>query len=1637
MLAGLLLFVAGRLAASPGARFGAGGREENLANVAAAGLSWSRVPTDIHPGDMVGGLPSSPVVTMFDERVLAVQQAGLKVFAILNPKRHPDTQAWPAAANFASVLGYFVERYDGDGVDDMPGLLAPVGHWEIVNEYLSDDLQGQWNGFSQATYVQYCQQGRAALKAAAAGASFAVGSLVGGELHDFKDFKAAWDAGVAVDFISYHNYSPDDFCLADAAADLWGHDPALRAVPFIITECAFYDNPAQTAATQVQNAAWLPRAAVQSFVLNTQVIIYAEMTAHPMWSDERLLWMAMIDQAGARRPNYHTYVKLNETVGDFTAVTEVATSAGASLYRFDLPSGGPVLLAWANAEDGGEVALSGLSGCTTVTVTLAVPDTVGDAVVEPVRFTSWTVPVVGGAAVVDLFDDTPAYLSAGGTAELGPVGNDDWVSLGGIPGIDGPSPQVLAMAWHGGSLYAGGTFTLAGGTTVSNIARWDGAAWHALGVGVNDRVRALAVGPDGTLYAGGDFTTAGGAPANRIARWDGTSWSPLGEGMDDAVHALAVAPDGTLYAGGNFMNAGGAPAQSVAHWDGSAWSKIGGGWEGGGVNGAPLALACAPNGDLYLGGSFTMADGGWLHCNRIVRWDGSDWHTLGTGMANLGESVMALRWEEGTGLYAAGRFTEAGGVAGADRVALWTGASWQALGSGLGLEAWGLAKDASGRILVSGAFGISRWDGFVWGWPGSGCGSAYGLAADDAGRVFVGGSFCDVGDAIQVKCVAGWDGAAWHPLGEGLNFLGSHVAADDAGRMHVSGTFTHAGPERVNYLARRGDDDAWHDVGGGVDKDGVGPMVADGADGLFVGGWFSQAGGTVPAAYVAHWDGAAWQALGTGVNNGVRALAYDAAQGDLYAGGAFTEAGGGEARAVARWDGMAWQALADGLNSTVFALLHDPDTGDIFAGGAFDVSGMTPMTGVARWDGSAWHAVGGGVNGTVYAMALDADGNLYVGGSFSQAGGNAAANVAKWDGVAWSPLGSGADDEVCSLVCDVDGNLYAGGLFTLAGGLAAERIARWDGSAWAPLGSGIDRGNLVSGMAFDPVGNLFVAGDFASAGGKTSSHAAKLLLRHRVRFATDGSPGAYILGADDQIVPRRGGTTPVTPVPGDGYTFIGWSGDHVGQESPLAFASVTADLAVTANFAPTGDTATLTLGHLGNGSTSPHGAMVVVKGASMALTATPDAGNQFIRWDIFGGAALGDIRAAETTATLSGDAAVTAVFAADGEVVMLTVQADGNGSVAPSGSIKAIQGEGEAIAATPDAHHHLVLWSATAGAVVAIPAQAATTVTLSQDATVTANFAVDEYTVIFRTDGTEGATVNGAAIFTQVVTHGGDCLPVVAVAPRGYDFLGWTGGFVGMDNPLTLMDIAADLTVVATFQMGQVACGSVFGIEAANVGLDRFRAKPKVYVTYFRPVTGKPGKAAARVLDKPDKELGAPTLACEWIRKIRLYDGRAFKAAEAGGVSAAAWITAVGMDDLPMEVHVVGKEVEDQVVHPLALAVPIIADIVDGGQDANGNSLLVITGTWFGTKKPKVWREYVVQGKDGDVIRRQTMKVLKPTEVDALAGFVDSKGKPAYMNPATGASKATAIVPGKSPKGGLNGMIVLENGVGLAAGAGP
>lgn len=241
----------------------------------------------------------------------------------------------------------------------------------------------------------------------------------------------------------------------------------------------------------------------------------------------------------------------------------------------------------------------------------------------------------------------------------------------------------------GPALYAGGSFLrLSPDQHLENVAKWDGVAWSDVGGGIWSSVNALIVFDDGTgpaLYAGGRFQVAGGQPAARIAKWDGQTWTQVGGGMNSTVHALTVFDDGTgpaLYAGGEFTLAGGVPVWRLAKWDGQEWSAIGGGMGG---HDTPTVLALTGFDDgtgpaLYVGGSFTVTDGG--HMNYIAKWNGKKWSSLSGGMNDRVRSFEVFDDGSGPALYAGGDFTKAGGVH-ANRIAKWNGHQWSSLGGGV------------------------------------------------------------------------------------------------------------------------------------------------------------------------------------------------------------------------------------------------------------------------------------------------------------------------------------------------------------------------------------------------------------------------------------------------------------------------------------------------------------------------------------------------------------------------------------------------------------------------------------------------------------------------------------------------------------------------------------------------------------------------------------------------------------------------------------------------------------------------------------------------------------------------------------------------------------------------------------------
>ncbi|MEI2722040.1 MAG: hypothetical protein V9H26_00400 [Verrucomicrobiota bacterium] len=441
------------------------------------------------------------------------------------------------------------------------------------------------------------------------------------------------------------------------------------------------------------------------------------------------------------------------------------------------------------------------------------------------------------------------FDSAGGVAVDG-IARWDGRLWSWMPSV-GP---VKALAVSGTHIYAAG-YGLGG----NHVAIWDGSTWSDLGSGMDSSVYALAVSGN-TLYAGGSFTTAGGVAVNRIAKWNGTFWSALSSGTSGGVYALAVSGTG-LYVGGSFGTAGGTSSPRIAKWSGSAWSAL-----GSGMNSAVTALAVSGS-DLYVGGIFETA--GEVTANRIAKWDGNTWSALGSGM---GGDVFALA-ASGNVLYAGGSFTTAGGIS-ANYIAKWDGSAWSALGSGIFGYVYALALSgtnlyAGGTFTTAGGLAaskIARWNGNAWSALGSGMGGTYpnvhALAVSGT-NLYAGGAFTNAG-GIPAKYIARWNGSGWSALGSGMD--GSVKAlAVNGDTLYAGGYFTNAGGVLVNRIAKW-NGSTWSALGPGMGNTVIALAVS--GNSLYAGGGFTDAGGA-PANYIAKWDGSAWSALSSGTSDSV------------------------------------------------------------------------------------------------------------------------------------------------------------------------------------------------------------------------------------------------------------------------------------------------------------------------------------------------------------------------------------------------------------------------------------------------------------------------------------------------------------------------------------------------------------------------------------------------------------------------------------------------------------------------------------------------------------------------------------------------------------------------------------------------
>ena len=337
--------------------------------------------------------------------------------------------------------------------------------------------------------------------------------------------------------------------------------------------------------------------------------------------------------------------------------------------------------------------------------------------------------------------------------------------------IEGP---VMRFRSGMDGMWMSGRFSIAGDTSIRNLAMWNGTTWKGFG-NAPDSLRDFTV-LGSQIFAIENHIRKGQADSQAVIRWNGSAWShaDLGTVWASAMCLASDSQEVYLAAAESYDVHG-----YLWKWNGSRFARV----EASGYTGTPFTLM-EEGGRLFLGGLVRAGEAG---ADNVMEWAGGKWKSLTTVVDPGPFYLPTLLRSDGTDLFVGGRFILYAGNKPASGIARWNGSSWDPMGGGFKLAGNGLGNMTVGDIVFHGsdvyaggkfdsaqggaAKNIARWDGSVWHALGGGFpGEVRALSHDGVGLVAggAGDSSATVSPALKNRIIGRWDGSAWQPMGTGL-----------------------------------------------------------------------------------------------------------------------------------------------------------------------------------------------------------------------------------------------------------------------------------------------------------------------------------------------------------------------------------------------------------------------------------------------------------------------------------------------------------------------------------------------------------------------------------------------------------------------------------------------------------------------------------------------------------------------------------------------------------------------------------------------------------------------------------------------------------------------------------------------------
>ncbi len=301
-----------------------------------------------------------------------------------------DIEAWK------KFIHTVVERYDGDGIDDMPGLKYPVRYWQVEGEWM-----WQWKDTTE-NYLRFLGITYREIKSADPSASVICGAITGGiafavgegfdsrgyfekgggkrgprrvpraRLLKNRKYKKAIrkvrtllkDGKDSFDIVDVHIYSRDAYSIPStvawlkAAMERYGYS---KPVWSLENAGPFYGYSEEAQAGEV----------VKRYILGVSAglekIFWSSLHVTQGWS-ENYKRLSLIDDNDRKKTAYFTYKLLSSRLDGFDSIKRL--DMGEGIYAFKVEKGGAAIyVLW--SERGGRVRLPVASARVRITETVS------------------------------------------------------------------------------------------------------------------------------------------------------------------------------------------------------------------------------------------------------------------------------------------------------------------------------------------------------------------------------------------------------------------------------------------------------------------------------------------------------------------------------------------------------------------------------------------------------------------------------------------------------------------------------------------------------------------------------------------------------------------------------------------------------------------------------------------------------------------------------------------------------------------------------------------------------------------------------------------------------------------------------------------------------------------------------------------------------------------------------------------------------------------------------------------------------------------------------------------------------------------------------------------------------------------